>query len=213
MVEEESCRRNPEGGILEGKSRRRNHGRGILEEESWRRNHGEGILEEESSRRSPGGGIREEESWSWRRRLEAPKRHPGGTLEGPRIHPGGTQRHPGGTQGSPRRPEASERQNGPKPLCFFQQKLRDRPFRVAFEGVTLTISAACAQKLVAARPRGIEGPPPGPYTRPWEPLQPRAVWGKHTLREKELKQQTGGQSLPDSVPIEKLKIFILWTHD
>ncbi len=41
-------------------------------------------------------------------------------------------------------------ENCVKTIAFFHQKSRDRAFRLAFGGVTLTISAACAQKLRGA---------------------------------------------------------------
>ena len=39
-----------------------------------------------------------------------------------------------------------------KTITFFCRKWRDRPFRVDGSDATLTISAACTQKLIAAAP-------------------------------------------------------------
>ena len=76
---------------MEEESCRRDHGGGIMEEESWRR-----IMEEESWMRNHRGRI-----WEASRAIWTPRRHPGGTQEAPRRHPEAprsTQRHPGGTQ-------------------------------------------------------------------------------------------------------------------
>ena len=62
-------------------------------------------------------------------------------------------------------------------IVFFCRKWRDRPFRLAFGGVTLTISAACQQKLIAAgAPRH---PPTLPLYRRKAARTPTAdaVWG------------------------------------
>ena len=57
----------------------------------------------------------------------------------------------------------------PKPLCFFQQKWRERPFRVHGSAVTLTKSAACAQKF-ARRQRALSAlPSKGPYQQRQNP--------------------------------------------
>ena len=89
-MEEESWRRNHEGGVMEEESWRRNHGEGIMEEGSWRRNHEGGIMKEESWRRYHGGGIMgdiiEEASGG---HLVGIWRHLGGIWEAPGSHLGG----------------------------------------------------------------------------------------------------------------------------
>jgi len=172
--EEASWWRNRGGEIMEEESWSRNHGGGILEEISFGGNHGEGIVEEESGmrniqeeswRRRHLEGTRRHQD-SHRGTQETSKRHPGGIQRHPR-HPGDTQeaskRHPGGTQDTPKGTQEALRELWEAPWgslgtrislegkcaktpVFFQQKLRDRPFRTRGAKVTLTISAACAQK-------------------------------------------------------------------
>ena len=79
----------------------------------------------------------------------APRRHPGSTQEAPRRHPGGTQkrpegtqRHPGGSQG----PRAVFDEKCAKTIVFYSKNDASDHFRVDGSDVTLTKSAACAQK-------------------------------------------------------------------
>ena len=100
-------------------------GRGI-----WERNMGEeserGIWEESGH---PEGAQEPPEGTQ-----EAPKRHPRGTM--------GTQETPK----APRRPDQALKEKCDKSYVFFRQDARDRPFYRRGREVTLTISAACAQK-------------------------------------------------------------------
>ena len=76
---------------------------------------------------------------------EASVRH----LEAPRGHPGhlwDPRRHPGGTQGTKEARGALEEKCA-KSCVFFRQDARDPAFYRRGREVTLTISAACAQKL------------------------------------------------------------------
>ena len=80
-----------------------------------------------------------------RRHPEGPRRHPG-TARG---HPGDTRRYPGATQEAPGRSEGSKGKLCQNHYVFFCRKWRERAFHARAAKVTLTISVACAQKLVA----------------------------------------------------------------
>ena len=60
--------------------------------------------------------------------------------------PRGSQEAPRGTQEA----RGVLKENRAKTYVFFHRKWIHRPFRVAFEGVTLTISAACHEKWTDA---------------------------------------------------------------
>ena len=62
-MEEESWRRNPQGGMIEQESQRSNAGERILKKSSRKRNPGGGTLEEKSWMRNPKGGILDVGSW------------------------------------------------------------------------------------------------------------------------------------------------------
>ena len=73
-----------------------------------------------------------------------------------------------------------------KPLCFFQQKSRDRPFRLDGSDPTLTVCDIYCQKWTAVKPKIAGAAFTQSEDTPPEPLQPRAVWGNidgHKLRE------------------------------
>ena len=143
----------------------------MLGEESWRRNPGGGILEEESRRRNPGGGILKE------------------ALQG---QPGGTQAVASGATRRPsRRPlelsgGTSLARGLLKGFCakfimLFCQKWRERPFRVDGSEVTCTISAACAQKLIAVNIQIASRQITVPESPP-EPLQCEHCLGNNVSR-------------------------------
>ena len=72
----------------------------------------------------------------------------GGTLEAPREHPRGTQEAPGGSQGTRGVFDAK----CAKTIVFYSKNGAREPFRVDGSDVTLTVPAACAQKLAATHP-------------------------------------------------------------
>ena len=73
---------------------------------------------------------------------EAPGRHPGASQETPRNHPGGTQEALRGTKGSRKDFDVK----CAKTKMFYSIKWHGRLFRIDGSHVTLTVSAACAQK-------------------------------------------------------------------
>ena len=98
---------------------------------------------------------------------EGPRRHPGGLQETSRRHPGGPQEVPRDPQEVPRRPpggpqrhpEGAQRLPGdsqgtrvvfdekcPETIVFYSKSDASNQFRVDGSDVTLTKSAACAQK-------------------------------------------------------------------
>ena len=157
--------RNHGGGIMEEESWRRNHGEDIIDEESWRRNHGGDIIDEESWRRNHGGGIWRRLSWElsghWRLSWELSGHSLGlsGSWGGLGVARGGLE------------PEIVKKH------CVLQclSSRRAIPFESG-EGPCHDVPQN-TRKMKRAPITGIQISPPGPYTRPWEPLQPRAVWG------------------------------------
>ena len=137
-MEEQSWRSSHGGAIMEQQSWRSNHGGEIMEEKSWRRTHVEGVVEGIWRQRHPGG------------LQEAPRRLPGGAQEAPRRHPGGAQRHPEGTQ---RHPGGSQGAKGifetkcNKTVKIDSKNEASDHFRLDGSDVTITVPAACAQKL------------------------------------------------------------------
>ena len=103
-----------------------------MEEKSCRRSLG-GYLEAERPRRHPGGS--QEVRWDPK---EAARRPPGG----PQRHPKGAQRHPGGSQ----RTRGVFDEKCAKSIVFYSKNDASDQFRVDGSDVTLTKSAACAQK-------------------------------------------------------------------
>ena len=67
-----------------------------------------------------------------------------------------------------------------KTLVFFCRKWRDRPFRVDGSDATLTISAACAQKLIAAAPE-IAAATPGQWEIHRQNPYSRKLFGEYIL--------------------------------
>ena len=78
---------------------------------------------------------------------EASGRHLGGIWEASGEASGGTWGHG--------RPDAALEAFCAKTIVFFCKSSRDRPFRLSFGGVTLTISAACHQKERASCARKV----------------------------------------------------------
>ena len=130
-----------------------------MEKTSLMRNHGGGIwrrhLDEASWMRNQGGDIMEEASWE---------------LSGGLV---------GQAEGSVRSwlARGGLEPESVKKHCVLQSLSSRRaiPFESG-EGPCHDVPQN-TRKMKRAPINGIQIPPPGPYTRPWEPLQPRAVWG------------------------------------
>ena len=138
-----------------------------MEETPWRRHQGGGIMEEESCKRHQ-GDIQE----TPRRH----KRHPGDIQETPR----GPRRHPGGTQEPPRRPQEAMdilEAKCVKTIVFFSKSGGGEWFRVHGSDVTITKSAACAQKFAGVGAKMSDPRLPNTEDSPPEPLQQKTVWG------------------------------------
>ena len=179
ILEVESWKRNPGGGILEEESWTRNTRTGIIEEESLRRNPERGILKEESQRWNPGGGILEEES----QRRNPGRKIPEGALGAPPRSSGGTPRSLLKASGAPLErpgPLSGLRGNCVESIMFFCRKWRDRPFRLYGSEATCTNCRACAQKLIGVNVqiagRGITQS----QSHRQNPYSVNTVWGINT---------------------------------
>ena len=159
--------------------------------ESWRGSGGRGT--QEAPRKSSGGTQ------------EAPRRSPGA----PRKHPGGTQEHPGGTQEAPRRhPGGSQGTRGvfdakcSKTIEFYCKSDASDQFRVYRSDVTLTVPAACAQKLAPINVESGRTLNTHSQDTPPEPLQQRLLFGESAdLLERRACENTGNPPIPPLPPI------------
>ena len=108
-----------------------------MEQKLWKTNHGGVILQGIWRKKCPGA------TWKLRRHS------PGGTQEVPRTHPGGAQKHPEGTQrhqGAHQEARQVCKVKSTKTIRFYCKNDATDHFRVDGSDVTLTVTAACAQK-------------------------------------------------------------------